>query len=573
MKNRLERRENTLNHWRHTYMELHRAGTVRAGFLAFVFAGTGCGLILGLDDFEDASPQGSQSSGGSSATDACRPEASESCYGGPPGTEDVGLCRSGTRTCDNSGEMWGACQGEVLPQQESCSSTEDENCDGHDCALWARTAETLDSKARISSVVVDKQDNTISAGSFTGSIPFGAEPLAGAEHTEPSSLDAFIVSLDITGSHRWSRQFGDEMDQEATSVCVDSSGNVIVAGVNSGNISLGGENIGPGIFVAKLDSDGNHMWIKGIVGSSEGDSRFIAGPPTVKSAPDGDLILAGHFTGTIQFDDTRLSTYPADAQDVYIARLDGETGSSRTADGGWVRRFESHGNETLAGIALHSSNNLVVTGSFTQRIEFDDISPTVDGGMFLVNLDRAGHVTWARGFANAHPTALSVDTLGNISATGAYEHPTNFGGGDLPDWSKKAFVVQFDIAGNHRWSRGFRGNITATGISTDTLDNVAVLTHVAYEARIDDGEILYVRDFPSPLVIKLDAEGRTLWRKWFPVEPFGAMTAGAIGAGLDGEIAISGRGTATTAQESTVDFGSGPQPVRDNSLFIAKLGM
>lgn len=554
-------------------MTLHRAGTVRAGLLAFVFAGSGCGLILGLDDFEDASPPGNQSSGASGGMNACRPEASESCYSGPPGTENVGLCRSGMRTCDSSGEMWGACQGEALPQQESCASTEDENCDGSDCALWARTAETLDSKARISSITVDKQNNTISAGSFAGSIPFGAAPLTGAEDTETSSLDAFIVSLDGAGRHSWSRRFGDEMDQEATSVCVDSSGNVIVAGTNSGIMNLGGDNIGPGIFVAKLNSNGNHIWSTGIVGSSEEGSRFAAGPPTVKSAPDGALILAGQFTGTIHFDDTKLSTYPADAQDVYIARLDGETGSSRAADGGWVRRFESHGNETLADIAVHSTNNIVVTGNFTQRIEFDNISPTVDSGMFLVNLDRVGHVTWARGFTNAHPTALSVDTLGNISATGTYEHPTNFGGGDLPDWSSKAFVVQFNIAGNHRWSRGFRGNITATGISTDSLDNVAILTHAAYEVRIDDSEILYVEDFPSPLVIKLDAEGRTLWRKWFSVEPFGAMTTGAIGAGLDGEIAISGRGTATTERDSTVDFGSGPQPVRDNSLFIAKLGM
>ncbi|WP_437928944.1 hypothetical protein WMF37_06580 [Sorangium sp. So ce291] len=545
---------------------------IRTGSLAFVFAGSGCGLILGLDDFEDAPASEDHSSSGSSGTDTCRPDISERCYSGPSGTEDVGLCSSGMRTCDSSGEMWGACQNEVLPHQESCASTEDENCDGFDCALWAKTIETLDSNARIHSIAIDSKGNTIAAGSFAGSIQFGAKPLIGSEHTEPSALDAFIVSFDSSGSHRWSRQFSDGMNQEATAVCVDGSGNVIVAGVNSGRIKLGGAEIGPGIFVAKFNSGGDHLWSRGIAGSPAGDSGFLAGLPKVKSTPDGDLILAGHFTGTIQFDDTEFSTYPADSQDVYIARLDGNTGSLRSADGGWARRFEGQGNDTLAGITVHSSNNIIVTGNFTSRIDFDNITPTIDNGMFLVNLDRTGSVTWARGFANAQPTALSVDTLGNISATGAYEHPTNFGGGDLPDWSKKAFAVQFNIAGNYRWSRGFRGNITTSDISADPLNNVAILTYVTHEVRLEESEIMYAREVPSPLIIKLDTDGKTLWKRWFPAEPSGAGLAGVTETDSSGEIVISGHTIYTSDRTATIDFGSGPQPMGSYSLFIAKLG-
>jgi YD repeat-containing protein len=58
----------------------------------------------------------------------CVPDTTQSCYEGPAGTQDVGLCRGGTKTCQADG-TYGACQGQVLPQTEICD-TLDNNCDG-----------------------------------------------------------------------------------------------------------------------------------------------------------------------------------------------------------------------------------------------------------------------------------------------------------------------------------------------------------------------------------------------------------------------------------------------------------
>jgi len=51
------------------------------------------------------------------------------CYPGPPDTIGVGACRAGTRSCDATGEFWGACTGFVLPTIEVCDGI-DNNCDG-----------------------------------------------------------------------------------------------------------------------------------------------------------------------------------------------------------------------------------------------------------------------------------------------------------------------------------------------------------------------------------------------------------------------------------------------------------
>ena len=55
------------------------------------------------------------------------------CYGGPMGTQGVGICSGGLQRCvaaPGSGlEMWSACVGEVKPQIEVCNAIDDD-CDG-----------------------------------------------------------------------------------------------------------------------------------------------------------------------------------------------------------------------------------------------------------------------------------------------------------------------------------------------------------------------------------------------------------------------------------------------------------
>jgi len=56
----------------------------------------------------------------------------ESCYSGPEGTENNGICKAGERVCDDLGTGWSECEGEILPLYEICGNGEDEDCDGVD---------------------------------------------------------------------------------------------------------------------------------------------------------------------------------------------------------------------------------------------------------------------------------------------------------------------------------------------------------------------------------------------------------------------------------------------------------
>jgi len=55
------------------------------------------------------------------------------CYPGPEGTQDVGICLSGSQTCvvQDGVAMWGACMDFVLPAaNDVCNDTLDNDCDG-----------------------------------------------------------------------------------------------------------------------------------------------------------------------------------------------------------------------------------------------------------------------------------------------------------------------------------------------------------------------------------------------------------------------------------------------------------
>ena len=57
----------------------------------------------------------------------CEPGQQQICYTGAAGTQGLGVCKAGIQVCINN--LWGPCQGEVLPLPETCDGL-DNDCDG-----------------------------------------------------------------------------------------------------------------------------------------------------------------------------------------------------------------------------------------------------------------------------------------------------------------------------------------------------------------------------------------------------------------------------------------------------------
>ena len=88
-----------------------------AQVLALVLLAAACG------------PSVKNNHGGDGGGDTCNPGDSGECYDGQDGTQGVGPCHVGSRTCTDQG-LWTQCMNEVVPVAEVCGDSVDNNCNG-----------------------------------------------------------------------------------------------------------------------------------------------------------------------------------------------------------------------------------------------------------------------------------------------------------------------------------------------------------------------------------------------------------------------------------------------------------
>jgi len=83
-----------------------------------------------------------------------------------------------------------------------------------------------------------------------------------------------VAKFDPDGNHQWSKGVGGALKQEFVDMALDSAGNLVLVGANSGDITIDGTSfLGYGsddVFVMKLRADGSPLWSR-IVGGPYGD--------------------------------------------------------------------------------------------------------------------------------------------------------------------------------------------------------------------------------------------------------------------------------------------------------------
>ena len=290
------------------------------------------------------------------------------------------------------------------------------------------------------SVSVDSSGNVYITGYFRSStIDFGGGLL-----TNAGNSDIFLAKFDRNGNYLWSKRFGESDYDEGHSVSVDSSGNVYITGYfRSSTIDFGGgvlTNAGNSdIFLARFDSNGNHLWSKRFGGSDydEGNS--------VSVDISGNVVyITGYFSSsTIDFGGGVLTN--AGGQDIFLAKFD-SNGNHK-----WSKRFGGSNWDVGHSVSVDSSGNVYITGYFrNSTIDFGggSLTNTGENDIFLARFDSNGNHLWSKRFGGSsddYGYSISVDSSGNLYGTG-YFHSINIDfGGCLPlsAWSYDIYLIKY----------------------------------------------------------------------------------------------------------------------------------
>ncbi|WP_437682446.1 SBBP repeat-containing protein [Sorangium sp. So ce131] len=518
----------------------------------------GCALLLDLDEFTDEPPgaEGTSGMGGAGGEEpGCTPDASESCYGGPPVTRNEGACREGKRTCAADG-TWGVCAGEILPAVERCEAAEDEDCDGLECVVWA-TAYQQTSSAQPLAIASDPDGSVVVSVAFSGTITVGDETFASADAT-----DVLLLKLSPAGEALWAKKFGDLSADNAWGLAVDSRGHPVLAGESTYGTDFGGGPRQAGPFVAQFDPSGRHIW-----------SKSLGGAGTLKAIAidqDDDVIVVGTFEGQIDFGGVSLES--AGEQDIVVAKLDGATGLA-TKPGCWARSFGGTGAEGSKAVAVDQSKNIFLTGWSDGTVSFGTpgLPIDVEKGSFVVKLTPAGNTGWATrmsGTGLLDARSITVSSTGRPAVAGYFSEDMQAGTHDLTAKDgMDVFVVQLDSDGEVGWARTFGGDDDqrALGLARDPSGNLVVVGDVSGQIDFGDGLIRTMGE--QAFVAKLTPDAELEWNRFLGAEAI----LSAVATSPAGETFVAG---ATRAVDA--DFGTGPLPGIGDGIFyrlvVAKLG-
>ncbi len=287
-------------------------------------------------------------------------------------------------------------------------------------------------------------------------------------------------------------------------------------------------------------------------------------PNAVAYTSGGDVVVAGSFQGTVNFDPS------------------GNTGGSLTATGfrdGFFARYRRDGTfvwaKRLAGtvgtdvsqvssLAAGSDGTLTLAGSFSGTVDFDPGSSTSNRSSpgktdpFVLRLDASGNFTWVAAAsgpagANAQAYAVAVNASGQAFVAGSFQGTTSFGSttvnaGGFFD----AFVARIGATGQFDWVRASNGSGASSaevrGLAVDPSGNLLAAGFLAGSAAFGANGLSSTAGTRDALVWKLDTGGSTLWARDFGGPDFDQATS--IAAAKNGDVLVAG------SFSGAVDFGT-----------------
>ncbi len=383
-------------------------------------------------------------------------------------------------------------------------------------------------------------------------------------------------------SLNWAKNIG---GAKGNNITVDAAGNVYTTGEfggikdfdpGPGTFYLTAD--GGGVYVSKLDANGNFVWALQLSGNQTNYGQAVAVDVS------GNVYIAGYFNGTVDFDPgpATFNITSNGQNDIFITKVD--------ANGNflWAKNVGGASSDLAYAAVLDLSGNICITGVFIGAVDFDPGAGSfmMNGGgnndCFILKLDANGNFLQALQTAGNYSEGddITVDDAGNLYVCGNYNSTADLDPGAgvfnvTATSGADAFVIKLTSAGNFVWGKSFGGFGTdnCKSVKADASGNVYLAGDFPFTVDFDPGPGTYnitTAGSIDAFVLKLNASGDFAWAKVFA----GTNADAAKDIALD----ASGNVYTTGIFQGTADFDPGPGVFNltvvggvNNDIFISKL--
>lgn len=398
---------------------------------------------------------------------------------------------------------------------------------------WAKKMLTLNLESSLTNnqIILDDSDNIYVIGVFESTKDFDPGPGV-FNMTSTSRYNMYIQKLNPDGNFLWAKSFASRDDANPTSIFLDKKNQIYITGSYLGPVDFD-----PGmgvyylstyssndIFVLKLDSFGNFIWVKsmGGLGIDRGMSIVV------------DTIGNVYTSGIFSYPDSDFDPGPS----IFYLSFSGFRNS-------FISKLDSNGNfvwaKSFTGVAFSSTEsrkikldktgNLFVSGIYIEKTDFDPgvgvKYPDSTNGIFLVKISATGNFIWLKEFPGISSTYTSfqMDYNENLIISG---QPFNKsidvdpGPGSYimtkpvdKDWG---IVIKLTKNGDLIWAKNLEGSAKSSIFiycgGVDLNNNLFFNVYCRDTVDVDPGPAFYpffsASNFDTYL-LKLDSNGNFNW--------------------------------------------------------------
>ena len=351
-------------------------------------------------------------------------------------------------------------------------------------------------EASIGDIAIAPNGDIFATGRFYDSISFGSISLSSTGY-----YDSWVAKLSSSGQWMWAEALRGNGDYDGTlvntidwiqgtSITTDSNSNVIAGGFFLGNTDAGssGDGINNGqldlddaeIYLVKYSNSGSLQWLEDARGQgfqivdsliSDSSNNIWVGTTLQVSMSFGSVVV----------------TAAANEIPMGIAKID--------SAGNWQTAYATSGSgePNSIGFAFDSSNNLLISGSFTGTINLGtQLSSQGQTDAFVGSMSQSGTWNWAKSVGgSSYDTSSGVvyDSVSGLTIMGLSSQSSySFGSTSFtPRGYNDSVLVSFDSNGNSvaLFDAGSTDDDAISGISL--LSNGAIIVTGNYNGTIDFG--------------------------------------------------------------------------------------